>query len=120
MGRRLRRGRLSGGTVRLKIRWSDFTTLTRQMRLDQPTDRDDEIYAAAETLLERVWQSRRPVRLIGVGVSGLGPPTRQLSLWEEAPDEEARAMLQKEKRLKEALDRLRERYGEQVVWWGVD
>lgn len=82
VGRQLRSADLSGTTVRLKLRWPDFTTLTRQITLPQPTDQDGEIFTAALQLFEKVWKPRQAVRLLGVGVSGLGPPMRQLSLWD--------------------------------------
>ncbi len=111
VGRRLRKSKLSGVTVRLKIRWSDFTTLTRQVTLSHPTDQDDEIYTYALRLLEKVWTLGRPVRLIGMGVSGFGGP-RQLRLWD--------TNLAENERLQATLDRLRERFGDQVVRRGSD
>ncbi len=107
VGRRLRRKRLSGATVRLKLRWADFTTLTRQVTLPQPTDQDGEVYGAARALFDQAWQPGRRVRLLGVGVSGLQPSVRQLSLWDEDSEDE--------RRLLETLDRLRDRFGERVV-----
>jgi len=107
VGRRLRQEGLSGTTVKLKIRWPDFTTPTRQTTLQQPTDQDDVIYTVALKLFEQIWKTSRPVRLIGVGVSGLGPRSRQLGLWET---DAARA-----ERLQAAVDKLRERFGEQAV-----
>ena len=109
VGRQLRREPLTGSTVRLKLRWANFTTLTRQTRLSQPTDRDDVIYAAAVQLFERVWRAGKPVRLLGVGVADLRPPLRagQLSLWDDGSE--------KQRRLQAAVDALRERFGEQVV-----
>lgn len=83
VGRRLRASSLSASTVKLKIRWHDFTTLTRQMTLSHPTDQDAEISIIALQLLEKIWIPGRPVRLIGVGASGLKPPHRQLSFWNE-------------------------------------
>jgi DNA polymerase-4 len=118
VGRRLRRAGRSSTTVKLKVRWPDFTTLTRQITLEQPTDRDDEIYAAAVRLFNQVWRQGQLVRLVGVGVSGLGPGIRQLSLWEAAPDEAASQAIEKEKRLAAALDKLRALYGDDVVWYG--
>ena len=107
VGRRLRRAGLAGRTVKLKLRWADFTTLTRQSTLRRPTDQDGEIYDAALALFDQTWQRGRPVRLIGVGVSGLETAARQLSLWETESSEE--------RRLLEAIDRLRDRFGEGVV-----
>jgi len=112
VGRRLRRKALSGMTVKLKLRWSDFTTLSRQVTLERPTHLDVEIYAAAEKLFEQTWQSGRPVRLIGVGMSSFGATTRQLGLWD--------ADVEQAERLQETLDDLRERFGRQAIRRGSD
>ncbi len=82
VARQLRKNNLAGTTIKLKIRWPDFTTLTRQMTLSQPTDQSEEISKVALDLMRTVRKSGQAVRLIGVGVSGLGPPIRQLSLWD--------------------------------------
>jgi DNA polymerase-4 len=118
VAKRLRRANLAASTVKIKIRWPDFTTLTRQLTLAEPTDQSSEIFTAAEDLLRRVWDSGHPVRLLGVGVSGLKSPTQQLSLWDPPPDDASQAALDKEKQLKSAIDGLRARYGDKVVWWG--
>ena len=64
--------------------------------------------AAALSLMLKVRPSGKPVRLIGIGVSGLGPPQRQLSLWDTSDSEKSR-------NLQKALDKLRERYGEKTI-----
>jgi len=110
VGAQLRAEHLAGKTVKLKIRWPDFTTLTRQTTLPQPTENDEEIYLTAMKLLKKVRTPRQPVRLLGVGVSGLGTPVRQLGLWDEDS--------QKARRLQAAVDELREKYGEEVVQHG--
>ena len=107
VGRRLRRAGLSGPTVKLKLRWADFTTLTRQTTLPQPTDQDSVIYETALALFEATWERGRPVRLLGVGVTGLDETVYQLPLWDTGSVEE--------RRLLEALDALRDRFGEGVV-----
>lgn len=119
VGRRLRRSGLSGATVKLKLRWADFTTLTRQVTLDDATDQDNRIYAAALQLFEKNWPSGQPVRLLGVGVSGLGPPVRQLTLWGSAGNAPAKNQSEKERRLQAAVDTLRERFGRQIVSHGL-
>ena len=48
VGRRLRKKNLAGNTVKLKLRWQDFTTLTRQVTLPDPTNDDREIYTAVK------------------------------------------------------------------------
>jgi len=71
VSRRLRRDHLVAQTVRIKYRYADFTTLTRQVTLEQPVDQAQAIYEHAWRLWKRHWQHGRLVRLIGVGVSGL-------------------------------------------------
>lgn len=72
VGQRLRRHGLCGRTVHLKIRFADFTTITRAQTLQDATDATREIWHAAVTLLEERLPARRLcVRLIGVGMSGL-------------------------------------------------
>lgn len=115
VARRLEKSNLSGTTVKLKLRWADFTTLTRQVTLAQPTGEAEVIYEQARHLLAETWQPGTPVRLIGVGVTGLGPPIRQLSLWGAAPDER---LDKKEQRLQAAVEALRQRFGEQAIHWG--
>jgi DNA polymerase-4 len=63
-------------TVQVKVRYSDFTTLTRQVRLEEPVASAREIYRLAQFLLARDHLVQSPLRLIGVGVSTLVPPTR--------------------------------------------
>lgn len=111
VGYRLRRRGLTAGTVRIKVRWPDFSTHTRQVTLPQTTDQDGVIYAAAHELFNLFWDGERPVRLIGVGISGLVEESRQLSLWETPTD--------KERRLLAAIDELKERYGKKIVQRGV-
>lgn len=83
----LREHGLSAFTIRIKIRWPDFTTHTRQMTLQQPTDAPAVIDGVAWKLVRKIWQPGRAVRLIGVGVSGLGSQPRQLNLWERLENE---------------------------------
>ncbi|MGD8759413.1 MAG: DNA polymerase IV [Anaerolineales bacterium] len=107
VGARLRRAGLAGRTVRLKLRWPDFRTITRQTRVDQAVDQDGEIYRTALSLLERVWRRGRSVRLIGVGVSDLGSPARQLHLFDRS--------WERDNELAKALDAIRTKYGPNAV-----
>jgi len=81
VAQRLERADVAAGTVTIKLRYDDFETLTRQMRLDVPTDDKVRIYRAALVLLEQAWDRERPVRLLGVGGSDLRPPTGQIPLF---------------------------------------
>jgi DNA polymerase IV len=107
VARQLRKNELAGSTVKLKIRWPDFTTLTRQTTFNYRTDREDEIEKAALDLLRSVRKPNQAVRLIGVGVTGLGRPIRQLGLWDEGSE--------KERKLQDVVDELQEKYGKNVI-----
>lgn len=110
VARQLRKNELAGSTIKLKIRWPDFTTLTRQTTLDHRTDQEEEIFAAALALMQSVRKPNQYVRLIGVGVSGLGQPVRQLGLWD--------ADQEKSRRLQQAVDTLQEKFGPNVIFRG--
>jgi DNA polymerase-4 len=107
VGENLRHRRLTGTTVKIKLRWADFTTLTRQLTLDHSTDQDQEIFSTALALFHKTWEPGKPVRLLGVGVTGLREPVRQLSLWD--------ATTEKDRQLQTAIDQLRQRFGKQIV-----
>ena len=111
VARQLRKNDLAGKTVKLKLRWPDFSVITRQTTLAQATDLEEEIASTAAALLKSARRSGQAVRLIGVGVSGLGPPVRQLSLWDDGGE--------KSRKLQEALDALRERYGSDAIHKGT-
>ncbi len=72
----LARHELGALTVQVKVRYSDFTTLTRQVRVEEPVAGAPEIYRLAQYLLARDRLVKSPLRLIGIGVSTLVPPTR--------------------------------------------
>lgn len=110
VGYRLRCDGVSANVIRIKIRWSDFSTHTRQVALPQPTDQDGVIAANVETLLMKIWENDRPVRLIGVGGSHLVVTAHQMSLW-DTPTE-------KERKLLGAIDELRDKYGRKVILHG--
>ncbi len=85
--RRLRLAGMSGRTVALKVRFADFTTITRSRTLPQATDVAREVYATARGLYEALHLERARVRLVGVRVEGLveaGGQHRQLMLDERA------------------------------------
>jgi DNA polymerase-4 len=78
---RLKRRRLAAKTVQVKIRYSDFTTLTRQITVEEPITEAEDIYRLGCFLLGKEKLVSRPLRLVGLGVSGLGEvASRQLAL----------------------------------------
>jgi len=102
---RLRARRLSAGCVTVKIRRSDFTTYTRQRRLEPPTQETQVVTRIAAELLD-AWlraQPRAALRLLGVGVSELAEP-RQAGLFDAQESVRNR-------QLDEAVDEIRARFG---------
>lgn len=69
--------RLGAFTVQVKVRYSDFTTLTRQLSVEFPLTSAREIYRLGCWLLAQHRLVNRPLRLIGLGVSGLSSPTEE-------------------------------------------
>jgi DNA polymerase-4 len=103
---RLRRHSLQARTVNLKLRYADFSTLTRQITIPDATDSGPVLYAHALALFEKTWD-RRPVRLVGVGGTNLEQGGRQLRLFEQEDRRQAQ--------LDAALDRIRAKYGESSI-----
>ena len=103
VGRRLRKAELAGHTIKIKVRWPDFTTKTRQVRLEQSTDRERIIFDESRKLFQGLWKKGQAVRLLGVGVSDLHEPIRQLGLFDR--------QWVRDERLQQAIDSIRNQYG---------
>jgi len=110
VGRRLRKADLGGTTVKLKLRWADFTTLNRQTTLNCPANLDSELFEVVGQLFEKTWIPGKRVRLLGVGVSNFETPVRQLGLWEFDN--------QTDQQLQNTLDNIREKFGDKAVQRG--
>ena len=79
---RLMHRRLGANTVQVKVRYSDFTTLTRQISVEEAITEAADIYRLGCFLLGRNKLVSRPLRLLGLGVSSLREPSgRQLALF---------------------------------------
>jgi DNA polymerase-4 len=108
VGRRLREANFYAGTIQLKLRYKDFTTITRAHTLAAATQLDGEIFEQIRTLFRKNWKPGREVRLLGVQASSFEDRTDQISLLEGG----------RRQRWKDALavaDRLRDKYGESSV-----
>jgi DNA polymerase-4 len=111
VGSQLRKQEKRARTVALKLRYEDFTTLSRSLTLKRPAESDDAIFEAALSLFEALRRrERRPVRLIGVGVSNLVGPELQLSLGAGGDE--------KQERLSATFDRVRRKYGARSLQTG--
>ena len=104
---RLRRHNFQARTVALKLRYGDFTTISRQATLADATDAGPVIYAQVLALFEAAWQRGRPVRLVGVAAANLTQPARQMRLFEQEDLRQAQ--------LDAALDRIRARFGDRAI-----
>lgn len=103
VARTLRAERLRGKTVTLKLRYSNFHTLTRALTVPVPTDSGADVRRAAVRLLDRLGALPRPVRLIGVSVSALGrADVTQGALFDD-DDTDAR--------VHQVMDAINERFG---------
>ena len=104
---RLRKANLAAGTIQIKIRQSDFKTVTRQRRSQPPANGTDQVYAVARELLG-VWLSRNPdtrIRLLGVGGSDL-VPAAQSDLFAGGETETV---------VDKTVDKIRDRFGKDVL-----
>ncbi len=107
LGFRLRSKKLIAQSVRVKFRYYDFRTFTRQKKLGQPFNQDGIIYDQACQIFSQNWDLHTPLRLIGVGVTHLSPETIQLSLWETEDV--------KERKLLSVIDSLKMKYGRDII-----
>jgi DNA polymerase IV len=104
---RLRASGVKAATVTVKIRDSSFRTITRQRTLPEPTDMTEPIWRAALELARPEVRAMR-VRLLGVTASNLGERDQLVLFAGEGDDGRGR-------RLIEAEDAIRRRYGERAV-----
>ncbi len=105
--RRTRRAGRAGRTVVLKVRYDDFTTVTRSESLDTATDQDRQVFQSVVRSWDRLAGGRRPVRLLGVRLQSLRPAgevTEQLELGADADRPGWRAA-------QGAVDAIAERFG---------
>ena len=108
VARRLREHLLFARTVQLKLRYSDFSTITRAKSLDHATQIDAEILTAIRALFHENFDRSQKVRLLGVHASGLKHGTGQMHLLDQQLSERWSSALS-------AVDRMRDRYGESAV-----
>ena len=107
---RLRRHELRGRVVQLKVRFADFSTITRSQTLPEPTDITEELWQIADKVFcERLPADHLPVRLLGMGVGGLDASgVRQGLLFD-------REQRQRQSGLDATRDQIRERFGSSAL-----
>jgi DNA polymerase-4 len=109
VGRRLREGGYFARTLQLKLRYKDFTTLTRAHSLEQPTQMDHQIFEQARRLLFDNWKPGAAVRLLGVQASNFESGS-QLDLLEPS-----RVRDERWQKALAAADHLRDKFGESAI-----
>ena len=107
VARRLRDHGLWTRTVQIKLRYSDFSTFTRSRTLDQATQIDADVAAAARDLFHKAWTGK-PIRLLGVYAQSLEATEGQTNLLLQEKTEAWRKTLR-------AIDRIRDKYGNEIV-----
>lgn len=108
VAKRLREQQLYSHTIQLKLRYEDFSTITRACTLDHATQLDGEVATAVVQLFHRAWDHKTPVRLLGVHAGSLQHAEGQMDLLEES----------KTARIREAfrsVDHIRSRFGERFI-----
>ena len=108
VGRRLREHKLFARTVQLKLRYSDFSTITRAHSLDHGTQLDTEIFREVRALFRKNRKNEAKIRLLGVQAAGLESDEGQLNLMGEENTNRWRKAL-------DAVDQIREKFGEDSV-----
>jgi DNA polymerase-4 len=109
VGWELRKQKLKGSTVTVKVRYPDFTLVTRSLTLPFPTDQGIEIYQTAMKLLSRTEALQRRARLLGVGLSNFihRDDPEQYLLFGSRREKTARSV--------QAMDRIWERFGPEAI-----
>ena len=112
IGRTLRKQRLQGRVITLKIKYADFRIITRRVTLDAPTSATETIYETACDLLDHM-RLEEKIRLIGVGVSGFDSPPHQLRLPTIGKDSQSNE--ERRTKLDKVMDELQDKFGQTSV-----
>jgi len=112
VARRLREQKVHARTLQLKLRYKDFTTITRAHSVEMPTQLDNEIFYEVRKLFHANWRKGSQVRLLGVQASSFSAESSQADLLSgQARDKWQQAL--------SAVDRVREKFGESSVRLGT-
>ncbi|HSB06968.1 MAG TPA: DNA polymerase IV [Thermodesulfobacteriota bacterium] len=108
VSKRMRKDGFYGRRITLTVRYSDFFTFTKQKTLSQWVNSGNEIFCHSLQIFESI-SHRKPIRLLGVGVSLFKKEWSQLDLFEKR---------EKKDNLLKAMDRVNERFGDWTLTWG--
>ena len=114
VARRLRRHDIKGRTVELKVRFADFQTITRSIKLPVPTNTTQELLdAGVELLTKRLPSPHRPIRLLGFGISKLDSAGKSQQTLFDQPDRE------RHQELDRVADQITEKFGKLAIRRGA-
>jgi DNA polymerase-4 len=108
VSRRLRENHLYARTIQLKLRYEDFSTITRAQSLDHATQLDREVASSVIALFRQAWDRKTPIRLLGVHAGSLSDVEGQMSLLDEPRTARLRAAFR-------SVDHIRNRFGEASI-----
>ncbi|MCG6536901.1 MAG: DNA polymerase IV, partial [Syntrophales bacterium LBB04] len=113
IGTTARRNGKKGHTVQITLKYSDFNVITRQAHISE-TFSTKAIYQGGCRLLEKNWNPARPVRLIGISLSGFHEDSSsgQLSLFDQT---EGNGADDRNERIDKAMDKIRGRHGSEII-----
>lgn len=109
---RLRRQKMLANVVNVQLRTNKFIDTSHQKKLIKETSSTKEIYTQAKELLEQMYIRGQQIRLIGIRVDGLEEKEKQqISLFDNVKDERQ----EKQEKLDTAIDKLKEKYGYNLI-----
>jgi DNA polymerase-4 len=111
VGADLRRQNKQAKRITMKLRYADFSTITRSNTLAQATDADQVIFNVGQKLLERALAAeKQAVRLLGIGVANLVEPSQQLVMLNPS--------VKRMEQLNKTIDRIRDKFGFSTIQTG--
>ena len=115
---RLRKEKMYANVVNVQLRTKNFQDTSHQKKLKMPTSSTKEIYSVAKEILEEMYKVKTPIRLIGLRVDNLTDTEKvseQISIFDEIDDMQNNEGKEKQKKLDETLDKLKEKYGDGLI-----
>lgn len=109
VSRRLRLNKIQGRTINLKIKFSDFQTVSKSKTIKQATNFSNKIFDICQKLFYDVKTNQKPIRLIGISVSNFRNNNNQQSLFQNQNKND------KEEKIYQALDLIKSKFGEESI-----
>ena len=118
VGYRLRKEKMYANVINVQLRTKNFIDTSHQKKLPTPTSSTKEIYKTAKEILKEMYRKGTPIRLIGLRVDNLTETEqkqKQISLFDNLESTENQKDKEKQKKLDETLDKIKEKYGDNLI-----